>query len=98
MGKNVTKVCKRGCITCKACTRHSSLFTIFDNLSTINYDGYDPENLETIIKATDKCPRNVIRLVGKTSENNRDLLKNKDDSELALPDFKTTVDDTEWRG
>jgi len=98
MGKNVTKVCKQGCITCKACTRHSSLFTIFDNLSTINYDGYDPENLETIIKATDKCPRNVIRLVGKTPENNHDLPKNEDDSELALPDFKTTVDDTEWRG
>ena len=98
MGKNVTKVCKRGCVTCKTCTRHSSLFTIFDNLSTINYDVYDPENLGNVIKATDKCPRNVIRLVGKTDGKERNLPKDGDDSELAVPDFKTTVDDTEWRG
>ena len=34
----------------------------------------------------------------KITENNRYLLKNEDDSELALLDFNTTVDDTEWRG
>lgn len=98
MGKNVTQVCKKGCITCRTCTRHSSLFAIFDNLSTINYDGYDSGNMEDIFKASDKCPRNVIRLVGKKAKIDRYPPENKDDSELAMPEFKTTVDDTEWRG
>ncbi len=96
-GKDVSKVCTVGCITCKACTRHSSLFTIEDNLSTINYDAYDPENMDDVLKAADKCPRNGILLVGKPTKQARFADIDADD-EIVTPDFKTTVDDTEWRG
>ena len=98
-GKNVTKVCKVGCITCKACTRNCSFFTIKDNLSSFNYDGYDSENMDDIIKAADKCPRNAIRLVGKPAEKTSlDSVDEDGAAKIITPDFKTTVDDTEWRG
>ena len=42
-GKDVISVCNVGCIGCGACARTSSLFTIENNLSTINYDAYTPE-------------------------------------------------------
>jgi electron transport complex protein RnfB len=41
-GKDVIAVCNVGCIGCGACARTSSLFTLKDNLSTINYDAYEP--------------------------------------------------------
>ena len=63
-GKDVMKVCKVGCIACKACTRHCSLFSIINNLSTLNYEEYNPDIMEDLIKAADKCPKNVIILQG----------------------------------
>jgi H+/Na+-translocating ferredoxin:NAD+ oxidoreductase subunit B len=93
-GKDITKVCTVGCIGCGACARASDLFTIEDNLSTINYDAYEPVCSLDVIKACDKCPRHRIVFVGK---------KDADESitfsgEVVEPDFKTTLDDTEWRG
>jgi len=93
-GKDVTRVCNVGCITCKACTRQSDIFTIQDNLSTINYDKYDPDNIEDIIKASQKCPRQEIVFI-QMEEPPQDF---EEASQIVTADFKTTVDDTEWRG
>jgi electron transport complex protein RnfB len=41
-GKDVIAVCNVGCIGCGACARASSLFTLENNLSTIDYDAYEP--------------------------------------------------------
>lgn len=97
-GKDVTAVCNVGCIGCGACARVSDFFTMQNNLSTINYDKYTVECTMEALDACKKCKRNQIVFVGKpTSE---DLEKGKDLTapDLVVPDFKTTVDDTEWRG
>jgi len=93
-GKDVTRVCNVGCIACKSCTRQCNLFSVVGNLSTIDYDKYDPNHLEDIIKAAQKCPRHEIVYIrmGKLPEDEAEL------AQIVTPDFKTTVDDTEWRG
>jgi electron transport complex protein RnfB len=97
-GKDVKSVCKVGCVGCKACERISDMFALVNNLSTIDYDNYSPEKLKSGLKAVDKCPRNRLVFVGKPSE--KDVLAVADEElpEVITPDFKTTVDDTEWRG
>ncbi|MGB9500218.1 MAG: RnfABCDGE type electron transport complex subunit B [Dissulfuribacterales bacterium] len=93
-GKDITKVCTVGCIGCGACARISDLFTIEDNLSTINYDAYEPECGLDVIKACDKCPRKRLVFVGKSPTEDIAEFSGK----VIEPDFKTSVDDTEWRG
>jgi len=97
-GKDVTAVCNVGCIGCGACARMSNLFKMEGNLSTIDYDAYTPECSLDALKACEKCKRSQIVFVGKPTE--KDLEKTKDLTapELVEPDFKTSVDDTEWRG
>jgi Na+-translocating ferredoxin:NAD+ oxidoreductase RNF subunit RnfB len=97
-GKDVKAVCKVGCLGCKACERASGMFAVVDNLSTINYDNYTRENLESGLLAAKKCPRNRLVFVGVPSE--KDLLAVADEElpDVITPDFKTSVDDTEWRG
>lgn len=93
-GKDIIKVCTVGCIGCGACARISGLFTIKDNLSTIDYDAYDPSCGPDVMKACEKCPRKRIVFVGKSDSD--DVTEFSGD--VVEPDFKTTVDDTEWRG
>lgn len=97
-GKDVIKVCNIGCIGCGACARISNLFKLEDNLSTIDYDAYTPECGLDVLKACEKCPRHRLVFVGKPSA--EDLAATADivTPEVVEPDFKTTVDDTEWRG
>ena len=97
-GKEVKAVCSIGCIGCKACTRFSNLFKMDEGLCTIDYDGYETECTPDLIKAMEKCPQKRLVFVGKPSP--RDLEKTKDEvlPEVIAADFKTTVDDTEWRG
>jgi len=97
-GKDVKKVCKVGCIGCGACARTSSLFKLENNLSTIDYDEYSPECSADVLKACEKCPRHRLVFVGKPTAD--DLAKTSDIEapDVVEPDFKTTVDDTEWRG
>jgi len=98
LGKEVTKVCKVGCLGCKACSRVSNLFTIENNLSTLNYDEYTNDRLDELEKARKRCPRQRLIFVGKPP---KEGLKDDEDQEppdIITPDFKTTVDDTEWRG
>jgi RnfABCDGE-type electron transport complex B subunit len=97
-GKDVTSVCKVGCIGCGACARVSDLFTMSDNLSTINYEAYASEcSLETL-QACEKCKRRRLVFVGKPTTKDLEKAKDLEAPELVEPDFKTSVEDTEWRG
>jgi Na+-translocating ferredoxin:NAD+ oxidoreductase RNF subunit RnfB len=98
-GKDVKSVCKVGCIGCKLCEKASKgLFCIEDNLSCIDYNNYTPENLENGLKAANKCPRNRLVFVGKPSEEDKAAVADEEMPAVIEPDFKTSVDDTEWRG
>lgn len=97
-GKDVKAVCKVGCLGCKACERISDMFALQNNLSTINYDDYTLEKLEDGLKAVEKCPRNRLVFVGKPTAKDIQAVADEDLPEVIVPDFKTTVDDTEWRG
>ena len=63
-GKDVRAVCTAGCIGCRACTRASSLFTVVDNLSVIDYEQYDPDAMDTLHLAVEKCPTKRLVHVG----------------------------------
>jgi electron transport complex protein RnfB len=97
-GKEVTAVCKVGCIGCGACARISELFSIQDNLSTINYDAYTPACSLDVLEACKKCKRQRLVFVGKPSRREKEKAADLKAPELVEPDFKTTVDDMEWRG
>jgi len=97
-GKDVMAVCKVGCIGCKACAKHSNIIDMENNLSTINYDQYTVECLPDLIKACEKCPRKRLVFIGKPSDKDLEAASDMEAPEVVEPDFKTTVDDTEWRG
>jgi len=98
-GKDVMAVCEVGCIGCKACSRVSNgVITIQDNLSVIDYDNYTEECMPNLMKACEKCPRNRLVFVGKPSPEDVAAASKISSAEIVEPDFKTTVDDTEWRG
>ncbi|PID39056.1 MAG: electron transporter RnfB [Proteobacteria bacterium] len=97
-GKDVKGVCKVGCLGCKACERASGMFAVVNNLATINYDYYTRENLESGLVATKKCPRNRLLFVGIPSDKDILAVDDEDLNDVIVPDFKTSVDDTEWRG
>jgi electron transport complex protein RnfB len=97
-GKDVISVCDVGCIGCGACARTSSLFTIENNLSTINYDEYTPECSLEVLDACKKCKRQRLVFVGKPSSKELEKGEALEAPGVVVPDFKTTVDDTEWRG
>ncbi len=97
-GKDVKAVCKVGCLGCKACERASGMFSVVNNLSTVDYDNYTIENLKSGLLAAKKCPRNRLVFVGEPTT--QDILAVADEElpDVIVPEFKTTVDDTEWRG
>ncbi len=97
-GKDVLAVCKVGCIGCGACARVSPVITIRDNLSTIDYDQYSDVCIPDLMKACQKCPRNRLVLIGKPTADDASAASRKPTTSMVEPDFKTTVDDTEWRG
>ena len=96
-GKEVMAVCTMGCTGCKACSRAiTGLITFKDNLPQINIEAYDPR--ADLQEVQNRCPREAMVWIGKPSEAD---LKATEDQELprrAEADFKTTVDDAEWRG
>ncbi len=97
-GKDVMAVCRVGCIGCKACSRVSDVITIQDNLSVIDYDNYSDECMPDLLKACEKCPRNRLVFVGKPTKEEAEAAEKISTVDVVEPDFKTTVDDTEWRG
>jgi electron transport complex protein RnfB len=97
-GKDVMAVCNVGCIGCKACSRISGIITIQDNLSSINYDEYTDDCGPDLLKACEKCPRDRLIFIGKPSARDVETASDMDPPDIVAPDFKTSVDDTEWRG
>jgi len=65
-GAAARKVCERACIACKICEKFddSGGFHVDNFLAKVNYDKYDKD----YEKPTDKCPTNVIQLVGEKDE------------------------------
>lgn len=96
-GKDVTAVCTVGCIACGACARASELFTVHDNLSTIDYEAYRAECSLDVLEACKKCKRSRLVFVGKHCAEDLEKVKDLEAPELLQPHFKTTVDDMEWR-
>jgi len=97
-GPDVKRVCNVGCVGCKSCERASDLFKVEDYLSTINYAAYSPEELEQAETASKRCARNRLGFVGRGDEISIAELSVDALKEVVMADFKTTVDDTEWRG
>ena len=62
--REVKKVCKVGCMGCKACQRiFAELFEVKDNLAYLNYDKYTgDEDFEPVFA---KCPAKVLVYFGK---------------------------------
>ena len=64
--KAVRAVCKVGCIGCKLCERFAGdVFTVSNNVASINYENYTGEETEDIKKVLDKCPAEVLMYFGK---------------------------------
>jgi len=93
-GKDVKAVCKVGCLGCKACARASDLFTVEDNIPTIDYDKYDPSKMDDVEVALTKCPMKRLAKIGQPPRGDAD----EEAPKIVQADFKTTVDDAEWRG
>ena len=95
-GPDVRKVCKVGCIGCKSCARISNVFSMEGSLPKIDYSLYDESiDLNAVL---DKCPMAGLIYVGKPTATDIESVKDEEAPEVVVPDFKTTVDDTEWRG
>ena len=99
-GKEVKEVCEIGCIGCRACSKRSGLFTFAaaNNLPVINYDQYDPAQMEAVDVAIQKCPMKGLIYVGKPTPKDKADTADEKAPRLVTADFKTTVDDTEWQG
>ena len=97
-GKEVKAVCNVGCLGCKACTRRCSLFAMEAGLSVIDYEEYNAECVPDLLTAMEKCPQKRLVFVGKPSLKDLEETRDEELPEVIAADFKTTVDDTEWRG
>jgi ferredoxin len=97
-GKDVKAVCNVGCIGCKACSRVSDLFHVDENISRIDYEQYDPEQMGDLLLAVDKCPMRRIVAIGRPSDADVAAVADEEAPEIAEADFKTTVDRTKWQG
>jgi len=98
-GKDVKGVCKVGCIGCKRCQKLSEgLIQVEENRPRFDYDAYDPDSLEAVRQAVEKCPMKRLVEAGRPSE--KDLAAVADETVPAIieADFKTTVDKTDYRG
>jgi electron transport complex protein RnfB len=95
-GPDVQQVCEVGCIGCTACSRNAALMRMQGNLPMVDYDRYDEQADFTL--AREKCPRESMLYVGKPSEEDLAAVAAETLPERVEADFKTTVDETEWRG
>jgi len=65
-GKVTRVICKVGCIGCGLCAKQSSLFSVQENLASVDYDHYRFD--EAVDRAMSKCPTSVIVLRGKSAD------------------------------
>ncbi len=96
MGPDVKAVCTVGCIGCKSCSKKAELVEMEGNLPVIDYDRYDEQADFSV--ALEKCPRDGLLYVGKPTAEDLAAVAGEELPDRVEADFKTTVDDTEWRG
>ncbi|MDO4574320.1 MAG: (Fe-S)-binding protein [Planctomycetia bacterium] len=96
IGPDVRGVCKVGCIGCGACSRRDSAFQMAENLPTIDYDAFGEDDAHLV--TVEKCPANMLVYVGEPTA--QDIAATQDEPlpKVVQADFKTTVDQTKWRG
>ncbi|MBF0412913.1 MAG: RnfABCDGE type electron transport complex subunit B [Desulfamplus sp.] len=63
-GKDVSNVCNKGCIGCKACVKVTELFFMEKDLARADHKSYREEHKEAAVQAIEKCPNNCIGFVG----------------------------------
>jgi len=99
-GKDVKAVCKVGCIGCKACGRASKAISFDEGASIphLDYDQYNPVEMDDLLVALDKCPQKRLMMVGNPSDRDIEATEALDVPAIIKPEFKTTVDKTEWHG
>ena len=95
-GPAVKEVCTVGCIGCSACSRHAEPMAMEGNLPIVDYDAYGSG--DEFAKAIEKCPRESMIFVGKPTEADLAAVAEEELPQRIEADFKTTVDETEWRG
>ena len=95
-GPDVKEVCTVGCIGCTACSRKAEPMEMVGNLPTIDYDRYESE--EDFAVARQKCPRASMLYVGMPTAEDIAAVADEELPDRVEADFKTTVDETEWRG
>jgi len=95
-GPDVKQVCEVGCIGCTACSRKAELMSMDGNLPMVDYDHYD--ETADFTEARKKCPREGMLYVGKPSAEDLAAVAAETLPDRIEADFKTTVDDTQWRG
>ena len=97
LGNDAKAVCDMGCIGCKACTKvNPDLFSMDGNVPVFNYDGYEPD--ADLLPVLDKCPRESLIFVGRPTAKDLAAVADEEVPDRIEGDFKTTVDETEWRG
>ncbi len=99
-GKMVKEVCNVGCIGCKACSKiNPDLMAMEGSKPVLNYENYDPaDSMEDLKAILGKCRRSSLIFVGIPSEEDKEAVKDEELPDEVRADFKTTVDETEWRG
>jgi len=98
-GKDVKAVCTVGCLGCKACERATNgLLKVADNLSTVDYDKYDPAAFDQAQAAFAKCPMKRLIFIGKPRAKDLAAVADKQLPAIISPEPQTTVDKTEWHG
>lgn len=98
-GRDVKKVCKVGCIGCKLCQKLAAgLISVEDNIPTVDYDAYDPDDMDALETAIAKCPAKRLEMIGLPSERDLAATADREAPIVAEEDFKTTVNGTDWHG
>ena len=80
-----------GCCSC------NPVYTEMGGLAGIGYEQYEPDEVD-FTAALDKCPRKSLAFVGIPSERDLAAVADEEVPERVEVDFKSTVDETEWRG
>jgi Na+-translocating ferredoxin:NAD+ oxidoreductase RNF subunit RnfB len=93
---DVKAVCEVGCTGCGSCARKNDLFEMENNLPVIDYDQYGAEtDLRPVLE---KCKMESLLFVGVPGDEEGIGSEEPATLERAVADFKTTVDELEWRG